>query len=118
MILPTIAPSVLANAKQVWKEAIAQYGQLITLESADGLTIAGPYRALCKRPKILGLFDRTEQSYDQTRFMVMMDADDMGETDPKKFMRAVWDNEKHVFLSVTKVELSGTVFGYRILVKG
>jgi len=117
--LPNISTSTLNNAKSVWKQTIAQYGQEITLKSADELTVLGPIKAFCKRPKILGLFDRTEQSYDQEKYMVICDADDFQNgLDPAKFMRASWDGEDHVFISVTKVDLKGVVFGYRILVKG
>jgi hypothetical protein len=51
--------------------------------------------------------------------MVICDADDFpANMDPAKFMRASWDGEDHVFISITKVDLKGVVFGYRILVKG
>jgi len=118
-VVPPISPQVLSSAKAVWKDTIAQYGREITLHNVDDSLIVGPIKAFCKRPKILGLFDRTEQSYDQERYMVMLDADDIpADVDPTKFMRARWDDEDHVFLSTTKVELRGVVFGYRILVKG
>lgn len=118
-VVPPISQEVLNTAKAVWKDTIAQYGREITLHNVDDSVIVGPIKAFCKRPKILGLFDRTEQSYDQERYMVMLDADDIPPgVDPQKFMRARWDEEDHVFLSVTKVDLRGTVFGYRILVKG
>lgn len=119
MILPNISDAVLNDARQVWKQTIAQYGRDVTLENADGSVIVGPIKAFAKRPKILGLFDRTEQSFDQERYMLMVDADDIpAGVDPEKFMRANWDNEQHSFISVTKLDLKGVVFGYRILVKG
>jgi len=118
-MIPPISLSVRNGAKQVWKETIAQYGREVTLENADGSNIVGPIKAFAKRPKILGLFDRSEQSYDQTRYMLLVDADDIPPgVDLEKFMRANWDGEEHMFMSVTKVDLSGVVFGYRILVKG
>lgn len=118
-MIPVIPESVLANAKQVWKESIAKFGREITLSNADESLTIGPIRAFTKRPKILGLFDRTEQSYDQERYMVMVDADDFPtDVTPEKFMRARWDDEDHSFISVTQVDLLGTVFGWRILVKG
>ena len=117
--LPNISTATLNSAKGVWKQVIAQYGQDIMLTSANGLVKLGPIKAFCKRPKILGLFDRTQQSYDQEKYMVICDADDFPVgADPQKFFRATWDGEDHVFISVTKVDLKGVVFGYRILVKG
>lgn len=115
-MIPRINRKVLETARAVWNQAIDDYGREISLHNADNTLIANGVRALCKRPKILGLFDRTEQSYDQTKYMVMLKADAV--EDPEKFMRARWDNEDHVFISVTKVDLIGVVFGYRILVKG
>lgn len=118
-MIPPISQQVLNDARQVWKETIDKWGQLITLNNADDTLIVGPIKAFCKRPKILGLFDRTQASFDQERYMVMIDADDVpAGVDPAKFMRARWDEEDHVFLSITKVELMGVVFGYRIMVKG
>jgi hypothetical protein len=117
-MIPALAPSTLAQARQVWNEAIAMYGRDIVLENADG-TASKPVKAFCKRPKILGLWDRTQGSYDQERYMVLLRADDFLEgLTPEKFQRAVWNDEDHVFISVTEVDLSGVVFGYRILVKG
>jgi hypothetical protein len=116
--VPNISTATLNNAKSVWKQVIAQYGMDVTLKSADELTVL-QIKAFCKRPKILGLFDRTQQSYDQEKYMVICDADDFpANMDPAKFMRASWDGEDHVFISITKVDLKGVVFGYRILVKG
>ena len=68
----------------------------------------------------MGLFDRTEQSYDQTRYMVMVKASDfdVNGVDPEKFDRIEWNNQDHATLSVTKVRIGQLVFGYRILVKG
>jgi hypothetical protein len=117
-MIPVVPQNVLNNAKAVWKETIAKWGREITLHNADNSLIVGPIKAFCKRPKILGLWDRAEQSYDQERYMVMIDVDDLGSTEPEKFMRARWDDEDHAFISVTKVDLMGVVFGYRILVKG
>jgi len=118
--IPNISTKTLNDAKSVWKQVIAQYGTDVVLKSSDGLVPPlGPIKAFCKRPKILGLFDRTEQSYDQEKYMVICDADDFpAGQEPEKFMRATWDGEDHVFISVTKVDLKGVVFGYRILVKG
>jgi hypothetical protein len=117
-MIPNISASVLAKAKAVWDESIDKFGSDVVLSNADDtetLTI----KAFAKRPKILGLFDRTHASYDQERYMLMIKAGDVpGGASPAKFMRATWDGEDHVFISVTKVELVGTVFGYRILVKG
>lgn len=116
--VPNISGQTLLNAKSVWKQVIAQYGMTVTLKNADE-TESMVVKAFCKRPKILGLFDRTEQSYDQERYMVICDADDFAPgNEPEKFMRANWDNEDHMFIAVTKVDLKGVVFGYRILVKG
>lgn len=118
-MIPVIPQSVLASAKQVWKESIAGFGREITLHNADDSLIVGPVKAFCKRPKILGLFDRTQASYDQERYMVLLDVDDLPPgVDPEKFMRAKWDEEDHTFVSVTQVDLMGVVFGWRIMVKG
>jgi hypothetical protein len=117
-VIPTIAPAVLANARDVWNQTIQQYGREVQLSNLDG-TLSKPIKAFVKRPKILGLFDRTQASYDQEKWMLICRADDFpaGFT-PEKFMRATWDSEDHSFLSVTPVDLSGVIFGYRILVKG
>lgn len=117
-IIPRISTKVLNQARQVWKESIAEYGREITLTDLSGKLVM-KIRAFAKRPKVLGLFDRTEQSYDQEKYMVLLDADDFpaGVT-PEKFMRASWDGEDHAFIGITKVDLKGVVFGYRILVKG
>lgn len=116
MVLPVIGATTLAKAKSVWKDTIAAYGREVTFTSLE-TSASKTVKAFCKRPKILGLFDRTEQSYDQERYMVIVDADDFAE-DPAKFDRVRWDNEDHAVLSLTQVDLMGTVFGYRILVKG
>lgn len=115
--MPNISSGVIANAKAVWDTTIDQYGRLVDLYSADDSLMLANVKAFCKRPKIMGLFDRTEASYDQERYMMLIKASSFT-IDPAKFMRARWDNEDHVFISVTKVDLAGTVFGYRILVKG
>lgn len=117
-MIPVIPQAVLADARAVWKDTIAKLGREVTLHNADDTLIAGPIKAFTKRPKILGLWDRTEQSYDQERYMLMLDADDLDGVDPEKFMRARWDEEDHAFISVTKIDLMGVVFGYRVLVKG
>ncbi len=118
-MLPNISNTVLANAQQVWNDSIDQYGRSITLSNADGTVIAENVQAFCKRPKILGLFDRTEASYDQERYMVMTKVDAFGPgKEPEKFVRARWDDEDHAIISVTKVDLKGVVFGYRLLCKG
>jgi len=49
--------------------------------------------------------------------MVIVDGDDFP-TGARKFARIRWNNEDHAVLSVTEVDIAGTVFGYRILVKG
>lgn len=117
-IIPRISTKVLSQARQVWKESIAEYGREVVLSNLSG-DFELRIRAFAKRPKILGQFDRTEQSYDQEKYMVLMDADDFppGVT-PEKFMRVSWDGEDHAFIGITRVDLKGVVFGYRILVKG
>jgi hypothetical protein len=118
MVVPNISAAVLAKALAVWNETIDQHGRLIQLIDMDG-KLNKTVKAFCKRPKILGLFDRTQQSLDQERYMVLLKASDFaGGPLPEKFIRASWDEQDHVFLSITEVELSGTVFGYRVLVKG
>jgi hypothetical protein len=117
-LIPPISPSVIAHARQVWNEAIETYGREVLLSDLDG-KLTKTVRAFCKRPKILGLFDRTQASYDQERYMVMLRADDFPEdVKPEKFMRVRWNDEDHVFISVTEIDLAGVVFGYRVLVKG
>jgi len=115
--IPVIPASALTIAKSAWDESIEKFGRLVTFESLDGSRMLN-IRAFCKRPKIMGLFDRGEQSYDQTRFLVLVKAQDLAGFAPSKFDRIVWDDEEHAVLSVTQVDLLGTVFGYRILVKG
>ena len=127
-LVPKISAKTLAQARQVWKETIAEYGREVELvaefgsgiELQPGATeLRKTVKAFAKRPKIMGLFDRTEQSYDQEKYQLLVDADDFpAGQEPAKFMRAHWDDEDHVFISVTKVDLKGVVFGYRILVKG
>lgn len=116
MNLPPISDAVLASARDVWDSTIEQYGRMVQPYDKDDQPIGPEIKAFAKRPKILGLFDRTQASYDQERYMVMVKASDV--TDPSKFMRFRWDEEDHTVISVTKVELLGIVFGYRILVKG
>lgn len=117
-MIPTIPAATLEQARQVWNESIEKYGRLINLSDMDG-RLSKDVKAFCKRPKILGLFDRTQGSYDQERYMVMLRADDFPDgITPEKFFRARWNDEDHVFISVTEVELQGVVFGYRVLVKG
>ena len=115
-LVPQIPATTLAQAKTVWKESIAAYGREVQFQSDDE-SVTKTVRAFCKRPKILGLWDRTEQSYDQERYMVIVDGDDFP-TGARKFARIRWNNEDHAVLSVTEVDIAGTVFGYRILVKG
>lgn len=116
-ILPRISVRTAAQAKQVWEEAIDLYGSDVVLTANDDTTKT--VKAFAKRPKILGLFDRTQASFDQERYMLLLKAVDFdGGVMPEKFMRATWDQEDHMFISVTKVELAGVVFGYRVMVKG
>lgn len=117
-IVPNVSATVLAKATEVWNAVIDQHGKDIALSDMDGL-LSKTVKAFVKRPKILGLFDRTEQSFDQEKYMVLLKASDFtAPVLPEKFMRATWAGEDHVFISVTEVELSGTIFGYRVLVKG
>lgn len=117
-MIPNIAAPTLVKARAVWKDMVSQYGRPVLLVSSDGISTLS-IKAFAKRPKIMGLFDRTEQSYDQEKYILICDADDfVGANKPHKFMRANWDGQDHVFISVTEVDLLGTVFGYRILVKG
>lgn len=118
-LVPNVSAATLAKARQVWEEVIDQYGRDVTLYDVDGNQIgAGPVKAFCKRPKILGLFDRTQASFDQEKYTVLLKETDFGAVDPEKFLRVNWDDEDHSVISVTKVELQGTTFGYRLLVKG
>ncbi len=112
----TFPPGVPAQAADLWSSTIQTWGRTVTFKSNDG-TEELTCKAFCKRPKILGLFDRTEQSYDQTRYMVMVRAQDMPE-DIYKFDRIRWDDQDHAILSVTDIEMGAGVFGYRLLVKG
>lgn len=116
-LVPRVGAVALAKAKQVWNETIDQHGRMIDLADLDGL-LSKSVKAFCKRPKILGLFDRTEQSYDQEKYMVLLKAEDFTDVLPEKFIRARWDNEDHSFISVTQVDLQGVVFGFRVMVKG
>lgn len=117
-MIPVIPQSVLNTARAVWEDYIDKFGGPVALHNADDTEIA-TVQGVYKRPKILGLFDRTQASYDQERYMLMLKASDfIGGVLPEKFMKARWDEEDHSFISVTKVEFSGTVFGYRVMVKG
>lgn len=126
MAFPTVNHAALQKARSTWKQAIQEYGRPVDLESADGLFTRSGVRAFCKRPKAMGQFDRTEQSFDQERYVVLFDADDFLPTDadpnlgirPDKFARIAWAGERHAFLSCTELEMMGIVFGYRVLVKG
>lgn len=128
MVVPKISAKTIAQAKAVWKESIAEYGRTVELEAEYGAAVEvepgavelrKTVKAFVKRPKIMGLFDRTEQSYDQEKYQVLVDADDFPVgSEPRKFMRVNWDGEQHAMISVTEVELKGVVFGYRILTKG
>jgi hypothetical protein len=112
----TFPSGVSAQAAEVWSASIQAYGRDVTLRPND-LSPEVVCKAFCKRPKILGLFDRTEQSYDQTRYMVMIRAQDVpGGVD--KFDRVRWDDVDHAVISVTDVDLGAGTFGYRLLVKG
>lgn len=117
MAIPGIPANIVATAAQVWSDSILAYGKDVQFKPKDGSTPV-TRKALCRRPKIMGLFDRTEQSYDQERYVVMVRAQDIPGGEVEKFDRVRWDSEDHVVLSVTQVELMGTVFGFRILVKG
>lgn len=104
------------KAADVWGSTIQAFGRQVTLRPNDESPEVS-CKAFCKRPKILGLFDRTEQSYDQTRFMVMVRAEDVP-GGVEKFDRVRWDDQDHAVLSVTEIDLGTGVFGYRLLVKG
>lgn len=110
-------PGVPGKAADVWNSTIQAFGREVTLRPNDGSAEVSGIKAFCKRPKILGLFDRTEQSYDQTRFMVMLRATDVP-APVEKFDRVRWDDQDHAVLSITEVDLGTGVFGYRLLVKG
>ena len=115
-MVPQIPLLALEQAKTVWKESIKAYGREVDFTSDDE-SVTKKVRAFCKRPKILGLWDRTEQSFDQERYMVLVDADDFP-NGMRKFARVRWNNEDHAVLSFTEVDIAGDVFGYRVLVKG
>lgn len=118
MALPGVPANIVATAASVWSDSILAYGRDVTFKPIDGTTPV-TIKALCRRPKILGLFDRTEQSYDQERYVVMVRSQDIPTSaEVEKFDRVRWDDEDHAVISVTQVELSGTLFGFRILVKG
>lgn len=114
----TFPAGIPAMAKEVWDSSILAFGREVVLRPNDGSPDHPPCKAFCKRPKILGLFDRTEQSYDQTRYMVMLRAEDLPPEGPAKFDRVRWDDQDHAVLSVTEVDLGAGAFGYRLLVKG
>jgi hypothetical protein len=109
-------PNVIDNAAALWSASILTYGRTVTFRANDGSPDL-VCKAFCKRPKILGLFDRTEQSYDQTRYMVLIRAED-APAGVDKFDRVRWEEQDHAVLSVTDVTLSDTTFGYRVMVKG
>lgn len=112
----TFPAGIPAQAADLWSSTILTWGRDVTLRPNDGSPEI-TCKAFCKRPKILGLFDRTEQSYDQTRFMVMLRVQDVPDG-VDKFDRVRWDDQDHAVLSQTQVEMGGTLFGYRLLVKG
>lgn len=114
--MQSLPAGVQARAADVWSSSILAYGRPVVLRPNDESPEVA-CKAFCKRPKILGLFDRTEQSYDQTRFMVMVRAQDFP-TGVDKFDRVRWDEQDHAVISYTEVEMNGVVFGYRLLVKG
>jgi hypothetical protein len=113
----TFPAGIPAQAEDVWNSSITTFGRTVACRANDGSPDV-TCKAFCKRPKILGLFDRTEQSYDQTRYMVMVRASDMPAEGPLKFDRVRWNEQDHAVLSVTEVDLGTGVFGYRLLVKG
>lgn len=117
MVNITLPANVPETASAVWNETIDKWGRLVSLRSNDGSLDVNNIKAFCKRPKILGLFDRTEQSYDQTRFMVMLKRGDFP-NGVDKFDRVRWDGIDHAVISFTEVELGSIIFGYRLLVKG
>lgn len=116
MVLPIVPSSVVTKASTVWSDTIQGFGRTVTLKPNDG-SPETTCKAFCKRPKILGLFDRTEQSYDQERYVVILRAQDVPDG-VEKFDRVRWDDEDHAVISYTQVELVNTLFGYRLLVKG
>lgn len=106
-----------ATAADVWSSSILTFGRQVTFRPNDGSPEVS-CKAFCKRPKILGLFDRTEQSYDQTRFTVMVRSQDIPAGRIAKFDRVRWDGQDHAVISYTEIEIGGSLFGYRLLVKG
>jgi len=115
-MLPVIPSDVLLKAQTLWNESIDHYGRLVEISDSDGAVLVS-CKAFCKRPKIMGLFDRTEQSFDQERYMVILKAADIT-VEPAKFYSIRWDEEDHAVISTTQVDLMGVVFGYRTLAKG
>lgn len=117
--MTVVLPTVAARAKQVWDATIQTYGRTVSLRPIedDAPEVAG-IKAFCTRPKILGLFDRTEQSFDQTRFVVQLRVQDIPASGIDKFDRVHWDGIDHAVMSVTEVVLSDLQIGYRLLVKG
>jgi len=115
--IPVLPQAVLDNAAELWNDSIDKFGRDVVFSSADGLLNVA-IKAFAKRPKIMGLFDLTQQSYNQERYVVIVKASDMSAHDPAKFDRIRWDDEDHALLSVTQVDLQGVVFGYRFLAKG
>lgn len=117
--MTVVLPAVATRAKQVWDSTIQTYGRTVSLKPIeDGEPTLTGVKAFCTRPKILGLFDRTEQSFDQTRFVVQLRVQDIPETGIDKFDRVHWDGIDHAVMSVTEVVLSDIKIGYRLLVKG
>ena len=113
-----ITPATINKAKAVWEQMVDQGGKLVSMESPDEQLVISNVRARTARPKIMGLFDRTEQSYDQEKYIVMTKVDWLAGHTPEKFVRIRWDEEDHLILSYTEVYLGDVVFGYRFLVKG
>ena len=104
-LLP-ISARALTRAKQVWEEQIAANGRVVEIFDAFDNAITSPsgnpIKAFCKRPKIMGLFDRTEQSFDQEKFTVLLSASDLPtDLEPEKFHRIKWDSIEHVVINAT-----------------
>lgn len=119
MILPNIPTQVASFAKANWEAFVDQYGEPVKfIRNSDDFEFV--CKGVPRRPKILGLFDRSEQSFDQTRFVVMVKAADfsLNNVTPEKFDRVEWASIDHACLSITEVRLGAVVFGYRFLVKG
>jgi hypothetical protein len=112
----TFPSGIPQSAADLWASSINAFGRTVTLRPNDGSPEV-ECKAFCKRPKILGLFDRTEQSYDQTRYMVLVNRSDVPGS-IAKFDRVRWNNQDHIVISHTEVDLGVGVFGYRLLVKG